>query len=177
MPELWSCLLTPQPTALLLNKHPAVLCSHPPLRVSWTASAVCHVLSSLPPSPLSLPLHLLCCTAHTTQEARESWTLYCEHAPPYQKQRETESERKKERERGGAEQADVSSDIKCKGDASALDVITQGCCCRQEWRGGGGCYREQRGCLSNRNNDFSLASQCTVHPNSSNRGRGRGNHI
>lgn len=40
---------------------------------------------------------------------------------------------------------DVSSHIKCRGEGNGLDVITQDCCCRQEFGGGGGvgCYREQ----------------------------------
>lgn len=30
---------------------------------------------------------------------------------------------------------DVSSDSKCRGEGNGLDVITQDCCCRQEWGG------------------------------------------
>lgn len=36
---------------------------------------------------------------------------------------------------GGAVLVDVSSDSKCRGEGKGLDVITQDCCCRQEWGG------------------------------------------
>lgn len=52
---------------------------------------------------------------------------------------------------------DVSSDIKCRGEGNGLDVITQSCWCRQEWRVG--VVEEvvtvnKQGSLSDRNKDF-----------------------
>ncbi len=98
-----------------------------------------HLCFCLPPLPFRL--HLLRCAAHTTEDEAGLHTCLWESPPTAEthreREREREGERKKER-RGGAVLVDVSSDIKRRGEGNGLDVITQGCCCRQEWRGVGG---------------------------------------
>ncbi len=88
------------------------------------------LLSSLLLSPpLPFLLHLLYCTTHTTEDEAGLHTCLWGSFPI------AETEREREGERGGAVLVDVSSDIKRRGEGNGLDVITQGCCCRQEWGG------------------------------------------